>query len=75
MIYKPLQRIRLCRQDACVRQAHVRQLVHIENLAKDGVDRVGDFATMIGPAFHLLGGMQPSLTSEQLDSREDVRLA
>ena len=46
----------------------------MENMMRKGVDRVGDFATMPDPAFRPLGGMQFSLTSEQLDSREDVRL-
>jgi hypothetical protein len=51
-----------------------RQVVHIKIVVNKGVDRVGNFATMPDPAFRPLGGMQFSLTSEQLDSREDVRL-
>ena len=43
--------------------------------SSEGVDRGGGFANMPDPAFRPLGGMQFSLTSEQLDSREDVRLA
>lgn len=51
------------------------RVVHNENLSNQGVDRVGNFATMPDPAFRPLGVMQFSLTSEQLDSREDVRLS
>ena len=51
------------------------RVVHNENLSNQGVDRVGNFATMPDPAFRPLGDMQLSLTSEQLDSREDVRLS
>lgn len=72
---KSLREMRLQNRSRCGHRPQARQLVHIENLVNEGVDRVGHFATMPDPAFRPLGGMQLSLTSEQLDSREDVRLS